>query len=76
MLTHADLLRIARRHDTLMAHAMMRALGFEPSPWGWPRRGGGRVRPTTATARAMEERRYRGLSWCFENHGSPMDGAR
>ncbi len=68
MLTHADLLRIARRHDTTMAHAMLRALGAVPVPRA-------RRQPATA-AEAMEGRRYRGLSWCFENHGSPMDGAR
>ncbi len=29
MLTHADLLRIALRHDTSMSRAMLRALGVE-----------------------------------------------
>lgn len=44
MVTHADLLRIARRYDTLMSHAMMRAPGYQGVPDGHHRhrkRGGG-----------------------------------
>lgn len=62
MLTHAQLARIARRYRTLMAYAMLRALGEEaprpeppagvPVPVEW-------VDPD--------------VLWCFENHGSPMD---
>lgn len=60
------MLRIAKRQDTLMAHAMLAALGFpHERPWG-SRRGRG-----NAHAQA-DRRRYRAMRWCFENHGSPM----
>lgn len=69
MVTRADLLRIARRYDTLMSHAMMRALGYQgvPENHRHRRRGGGE-------RRAEDARRYSGMLWCFANHGSPMDG--
>ena len=72
MVTHADLLRIARRYDTIMAHAMMRALGYQGVSGNHHRhrRRGGGVR------RAEDGRRYSGMAWCFANHGSPMDGRR
>ena len=68
MVNQATMLRLARRYDTVMAHAMMRALGFEPSPWHQKRRRrkGGRPR----------DHRYDGMLECFRNHGSPMDVRR
>lgn len=72
MLTHDNLLRIARRYDTLMARAMLRALGYA-KPLRGPSRGRG-GRPTPTAAALLERRRYSGMGWCFANHGSPMDG--
>lgn len=66
MVTSDEMLRIARRHDTLMAHAMLAALGFQRERPRWSRRGRG-----NAHAKA-DRRRYRAMRWCFENHGSPM----
>lgn len=54
--------RIALRYDTAMSRAMLRALGmpaFEPTP---------------KRRRAARAGAYRGVGWCFANHGSPMDG--
>ena len=70
MVTHDTMLRIARRYDTVMSQAMMRALGYGAKPYGGRRRG---AKPTATAARLVEERRYRGMAWCFRNHGSPMD---
>ena len=70
MVTHDAMLRIARHYDTVMAHAMMRALGYGAKVPARRRRR--RAKPTTA-ASLVEERRYRGMAWCFRNHGSPMD---
>ncbi len=70
MLTHDAMLRIARRYDTLMAHAMMRALGYEGLA---PRR---RRRRKGDAAREAERAKYKGMRWCFRNHGSPMDRKR
>lgn len=70
MLTSDAMLRIARRYDTLMAHAMMRALGYEgPAPRRRRRRGKGE-------RKAAERAKYKGMRWCFRNYGSPMDRAR
>lgn len=55
----ADLVRIARRYDTAMSRAMLRACGF---PVGVP----------VGTWEAEPERDP-DVEWCFENHGSPMD---
>lgn len=66
LLTQDNMLRIARRYDTAMAHAMMRALGFEPSPW--------HQRHRRRKGRRPRDRRYDGMLECFRNHGSPMDG--
>lgn len=68
MLTHDSMLRIARRYDTVMSQAMMRALGFEPSPWRQKRR--------RRRGRRPRDRRYDGMLECFRNHGSPMDARR
>lgn len=66
MVSHDEMLAIARRYDTLMAHAMLAALGFpRERPMG-SRRG-----RDNAHAQA-DRRRYRAMRWCFENHGSPM----
>lgn len=67
MVTRDEMLRIARRHDTLMAHAMLAALGF---PKGRPS-GSRRDRGGNAHAQA-DRRRYRAMRWCFRNYGSPM----
>ena len=67
MVSHDEMLRIARRYDTLMAHAMLAALGY---PHERPR---GRRRGRGGNAHAAADRaRYRAMRWCFENHGSPM----
>ncbi len=64
MLTRRQLAQIAMRHDTSMGRAMLRALGLDARPAG----AGG--------MRAGCRGRYRGMRWCFANHGSPMDRAR
>ncbi len=68
MLAHKELLRIARRYDTVMSQALLRALGYEGLPRHHRRRknGGG-------ARRAIERDRYSGMAWCFANHDSPMD---
>lgn len=66
MVTRDEILRIARRHDTLMAHAMLAALGFPRERPRGSRRGRG-----NANAQA-DRRRYRAMRWCFRNYGSPM----
>ena len=70
MLTHDAMLRIARRYDTVMSQAMMRALGYGAQPHGGRRR---RAKPAATTTKQVEEHRYQGMAWCFRNHGSPMD---
>ena len=69
MLAHKELLRIARRYDTVMSQALLRALGYAALPHRRHRRkhGGG-------ARRAIERARYSGMAWCFANHDSPMDG--
>ncbi len=65
MVTRDEMLRAARRYDTLMSRAMLRALGCQ---------GGGRRRPRkTAGGRAGERAKYRGMRRCFANRESPMD---
>lgn len=78
MLTHDAMLRIARRYDTVMSQAMLRALGYGAEATGGGRHGRGRKpRPTAANAEMeRERRRYRALAWCIANHVSPMDGLR
>lgn len=65
MVTRDEMLRIARRYDTLPARAMLAALGF-PHEAPAPRR-----RPGGSAHAAADRARYRYLRWCFENHGSP-----
>lgn len=63
MLTRKVLASIARQYDTAISRAMLRALGVV-------------VRPEVGTvpkpcAKRVRDAKYRGLRWCFENHGSP-----
>lgn len=67
MVTRDEMLRIARRYDTLPARAMLAALGHDAPE---TRRRPCPVARVGATAR--DARRYRAMRWCFENHGSPM----
>lgn len=72
MLAHKELLRIARRYDTLMSHAMMRALGYQGAPGNHRRRrkrGGGE-------REAAERAKYAGVRRCFRNIVSPLDWKR
>ena len=69
MVCERELLKIARRYDTQPAHAMLRALGYEPSPWPTRRR-------RRRKGRRPRDRRYDGMLECFRNHGSPMDARR
>ena len=64
MVSRDEMARIALRHDTLMAAAMRRALGIE-----------GRAGSARHGRVSTPDRRWNHLDWCFENHGSPMDGA-
>ena len=63
MLTRKVLASIALRYDTLMSRAMLRALGVAARP-----EGGAVPKPC---AKRVWDAKYRGLRWCFENHGSP-----
>lgn len=60
MVQRDELSAIARRYDTAMSRAMLRALGL-PAP---------RVIRRGVPARDEVDPEVR---WCFENHGSPMD---
>lgn len=57
---------LAHSH-TVVGRAFCRALGIKPKRSA-AKRGN--------AALVAEERRMRGLRWCFENHGSPMDRGR
>lgn len=61
MVQRDELSAIARRYDTAMSRAMLRALGL-PAP-RVSRRGVPFVRDEVDPE----------VRWCFENHGSPMD---
>lgn len=63
MLTRKVLASIARRYDTLMSRAMLRALGVVVRP-----EGGAVPKPC---AKRLWDAKYQGMRWCFENHGSP-----
>lgn len=66
MVTRDEMLRIARRYDTLPARAMLAALGF-------PREVPTHRRRHRGNAHAAADRaRYRAMRWCFRNFGSPM----
>lgn len=54
---------IALRYDTLMSRAMLRALGVVVRPERNPL--------PKACAKLINDARYDGMEWCFENHGSP-----
>ncbi len=77
MVSHDELLRIARRHDTVMSLAMLRALGHEGEPRGHARgdgpRGGARGHAPRGGWLEHDRARYRGMLWCFSNPTSPMD---
>lgn len=65
MVTRDEMLRIARRYDTLPARAMLAALGF-------PREVPTHRRRHRGNAHAAADRaRYRAMRWCFRNSGSP-----
>lgn len=57
-MTRGEMAEIAMRYDTALSRAMLKALGVA-------RRAKGR-----ASARLDA---YKGIGWCFVNHGSPMD---
>ena len=61
MVQRDELSAIARRYDTAMSRAMLRAVGL-PAP-RVSRRGVPFVRDEVDPE----------VRWCFENHGSPMD---
>ena len=63
MLTRKVLASIARRYDTLMSRAMLRALGVVVRPEG--------VAVPKPCAKRLWDAKYQGMRWCFENHGSP-----
>ncbi len=70
MVSHGEMLCIARRYDTVVARAFMRALGIGAGR-PCPRRHN---RPRGNAYRELERSRYRGLRECFENRGKgPMD---
>lgn len=59
-------LRAWRDSGTAMAAAMLRAFGMCPA-----------LIPRAAVAEGgARDYRYAVVRWCFENHGSPMDGMR
>lgn len=63
MLTRKVLASIARRYDTAMSRAMLRALGVVARPEA-------RAVPKPCAKRVWDAK-FQGMSWCFENHGSP-----
>lgn len=65
MVTRDEMLRIARRYDTLPARAMLAALGFPRERPRGSRRGRGNAHVHADRAR------YRAMRWCFRNSGSP-----
>ncbi len=72
MVSHDELLRIARRYDTVMSLAMLRALGHVGGPRGHAR-GDGRG---TCRRAAAERAKYSGVAQCFRNRISPLDWRR
>ena len=65
MVSRERMAEIARRYDTVMSRAMLRALGVAPSRHGGHRQGRGNA------YKRLDARRYRAMKWCFENHDSP-----
>lgn len=61
MLAKKVLASIARRYDTAVSRAMLRALGL-PVP-----------RMVRRAAPFVRDEVDPDVRWCFENHGSPMD---
>lgn len=54
---------IALRYDTVMSRAMLRALGVVVKPEHNPL--------PEPCAKLINDAKYQGMEWCFENHGSP-----
>lgn len=54
---------IALRYDTVMSRAMLRALGVVVRPEG--------MAVPKPCAKLINDAKYQGMEWCFENHGSP-----
>ena len=61
MVQRDELSAIARRYDTAMSRAMLRALGL-PAP-----------RVSCRGVPFVRDEVDPEVRWCFENHGSPMD---
>lgn len=61
MVQRDELSAIARRYDTAMSRAMLRALGL-PAP-----------RVSRRDVPFVRDEVDHEVRWCFENHGSPMD---
>lgn len=57
---------LAHSH-TVVGSAFCKALGITPNH---------SMAECGNAALVFEERKMRGLLWCFENHGSPMDRGR
>ncbi len=68
MVTRNELLRIARRYDTVVSLAFMRALGCGRDAKRPRRRKHG-----ASERRAGERSKYKGMLQCFRNPTSPMD---
>lgn len=69
MVSRAELERIARKHDTAMSRAMIRALGVEP----WSRYNPAVTAELLEAGRRAEREKYKGLAWCFRNFVNPVD---
>lgn len=67
MVLPCEMALIARRYDTLMSRAMLRALG-EPPPHRLRR-------APRAQRRPVRDARFDGIEECFRNPTSPMDWA-
>lgn len=62
----SEIAEIAARYDTVMSWAMLRCLLAMGVSVKLPKR----------REHAHDHDRFAELEWCFENHGSPMDGVR
>ncbi len=60
-MTLQQMAAIAARYDTTMSWAMLRAL---------------LARGVSVRLPSRRRHQYEHMLWCFENHGSPMDGLR
>ena len=66
MLSYDEMLRIARRYDTLISAAFLRALGQVQCT-------NHKRQHDVGMYQKKERMRYRGMLWCFRNTASPMD---